>query len=310
MHRSKFDACILIRRSTNGLNRLILLQVKYTLGLGTTPFLEEEDNASREFRRKPREQLTETPVSFNDVNIVRTKDGEISTSQEDKIEGIKLPAMPHELDRLRALAQYAGENTRQDVCAAIQLMAPGNSPSTPAEFKTFEKTVQFLQDTKGQCLRFIPLDLQTIRLVLITDSVFANTEESKIQLGYVVLMVDEAGRAIIIHYGSNKSKRIARSVLAAELHARTLGLDYAFVVKALIEEILGRAITVEALIYSKTIFNVIAKDASTQEGRLQNDVLALREFQVLGELARIGWSHGPTNRANALKNAYFRRYTP
>lgn len=123
-------------------------------------------------------------------------------------------------------------------------------------------------------------------------------------------MVDAKDRANIVHYGSNKSKRVARSVLAAEMHGLTLGFDYAFVIKTMLEEIIGRTVQVEALIDSKTLFNVIAKDASTAERRLQIDALALRESYSIGELSRIGWLPGTRNPTNGLTKCILSQNSP
>lgn len=76
--------------------------------------------------------------------------------------------------------------------------------------------------------------------------------------------------------------------MAAEIQALTLGFDYAFVVRNLVEEIFGRNISMDFLIDSKTVFNVISKDKQTTELRLQIDVLALRRSYDLGELDRVG----------------------
>lgn len=114
------------------------------------------------------------------------------------------------------------------------------------------------------------------------------------------MMVDDENNCNIVHFGSNKCKRIARSVMAAEVQALVLGFDYAFIVKDLIEEIIGRSIRLEALIDSKTVFNVIAKDGQTAERRLQIDVLALRQSYDIGELDRLAWIPGKDNPADPL----------
>lgn len=60
------------------------------------------------------------------------------------------------------------------------------------------------------------------------------------------------------------------------MHGLTLGLDYAYVIERLLEEILNRKVTMEALVESKTLFNVIAKAISTTDSRLQIDILDIR----------------------------------
>lgn len=310
MRQSAVDPCVLIRNSEQGLEGLILLKVDDTLGLGTTKFLEEEQEASKHFRSKPRTKLGPNPTAFNGLEIARHDDGIITITQEDKIYRIRTPTSQAELASQRALAQYVGVNTRPDVCAAIQLVAPGSKPPTPAEFKSFAKTVKFMQQTKPQGLSFVPLDLTTMRLLLVTDASFANTDNAKSQLGYVILMVDKRGRSNIVHYVPNKSKRVARSVLAAEMHGLSLGFDYAYTIKTLLEEILKRAVDMEALVGSKTLFNVIAKDAATTERRLQIDALALKESYAAGELSRVGWIPGTTNPADPLTKCVLSTTSP
>lgn len=89
-----------------------------------------------------------------------------------------------------------------------------------------------------QGLNFVPLNLDNVRLVLASEASFENAPGSKSQLGYVIMIFDDDNNCNIIHYGSNRCTRIARSVMADELHDLTLGLDYGFVRKELLEDIL------------------------------------------------------------------------
>lgn len=61
-----------------------------------------------------------------------------------------------------------------------------------------------------------------------------------------------------------------------------------------------RSISMESLVESNTLFNVISKDASKTQLRLQIEILELSEFYAAEELSRIGWFHGKTNPADAL----------
>lgn len=59
----------------------------------------------------------------------------------------------------------------------------------------------------------------------------------KSQLGYVLLMVYDTKDCNIIHLGSIKCKREARSVTAVEVIALVLGFDYATLVRSRVEEL-------------------------------------------------------------------------
>lgn len=201
----------------------------------------------------------------------------------------------------RALAQYIGVNTRPDICAPIQLIAPGKDPPSKADIKLLRKITGFMKDTIDQGLYYVKLNLRTARIVLVTDASFANTKDIKSQLGYLVLMVDDAGRCNVLHYEKNRSKRIARSVMVAELFALVLGFDNADMVRSLIEELTGIRMAIDAIIDSKTVFYVIAKRSQTSEKRLQIDVLSLRENYDNGNLNNFGWLPGELNAADPLK---------
>lgn len=133
-----------------------------------------------------------------------------------------------------------------------------------------------------------------------TDASFTNSTGLKSQLVYVLMMADKDNHCNIVHYGSNKGQRMAMSVMAAEVQAVILGFDYAFLIKTMIKEILGRTLVIEAIIDKKTVFNIIAKEGKTTEKRLQIDVLSIRESYDLGELRRTPWIPGVANLADSI----------
>lgn len=114
------------------------------------------------------------------------------------------------------------------------------------------------------------------RLVLLTDSFFANADGFKSQLIYVLLISDAAGACNIIHCLSTKGRKIARFVMAAEVQALVLGFYYAFLVIYLIKDLFGRNVDLETMIESRFAFKVVATNGKTAERRLQIYALALR----------------------------------
>lgn len=114
-------------------------------------------------------------------------------------------------------------------------------------------------------------------MVLLTDASFENARDFKSQLGYLILMVDKHDACNIVDFGSNRCKHVARSVMAAELFSFVLGFDYAFVVQDLLMDMTGRHFPLEALVDSKTVFDIVAKQSQTTEKRLQIDAMALRQ---------------------------------
>lgn len=245
----------------------------------------------------------ETPPTRGKIDLsfkVVRKQLRYRMTQEDKIRKMQLADTRASFISARALSQYIGVNTRPDTCAPIQLIAPGIEPPSRKEIKLLQKITLFMKDTIGQGLDYVQLDMDSARIVLVTDASFANTRDLKSQLGYLVLIVDGNGFCNILHYASNRSKRIARSVMAAELLALVLGFDNAYIIRELVLELTGRRLVIDAVIDSITVFDVIAKRSQTTEKRLQIDVLSLRENHDRGDLDNFGWLPGHLNAADPL----------
>lgn len=114
-------------------------------------------------------------------------------------------------------------------------------------------------------MKFVALNLDTARIILMTDASFANVSAMKSQIGYLLLMADAEGRWIEIHYGTNKCKRIARSVMAAEVQILMHVFVHAYFVRDLLEELIGLPLALEAKLDSKKVFNVVPKDGQQRK---------------------------------------------
>lgn len=98
--------------------------------------------------------------------------------------------------------------------------------------------------------------------------------------------------------------------MASELQALVLGFDYSLIVRSLLEEMLRRAVPLEDYLYIKTVFDVVDKDGSTTEKRLQIDVLSLRESYARGEVTTLGWVPGNLNAADSVNKTMTKASTP
>lgn len=73
----------------------------------------------------------------------------------------------------------------------------------------------------------------------------------------MVFLVDCQGNANILHYSSVKSKRVLRSVLAAEMFAAVHTFDFASTLWVTINYLFGRSIRLELYADSKSCFDCI-----------------------------------------------------
>jgi hypothetical protein len=106
--------------------------------------------------------------------------------------------------------------------------------------KHLNKRLQWQINNPLRGLHFIQLDTSknSLKLIVFTDSSFANNQDLSSQIGFVITLADKNNRANIIHWSSIKCKRVMRSVLALELYGMADGFDIGAAIKATIEKIL------------------------------------------------------------------------
>ncbi len=109
------------------------------------------------------------------------------------------------------------------------------------------KTIRKLHDLAH--IVYLPLDLPSTYVVGYADAAFANNFENSSQLGYIVLLKHKNDRTAIIHYGLWKCQRVTRSVLGAEVHAFSHGLDFVLALSHDLSAILQRK---DPLSFSRT----------------------------------------------------------
>lgn len=243
MNSTRGDSCLLYKRDESGLSGITALQVDDSYGHGTDEFFDTEENGSRRFKCKPRQKLeTGISVMFNGCHITAYGSAGYGITQSDKRSKLKPPTTREEFVSNRALAQYIGCCTRPDICAAVQLLASATDDPSEKNYTSLQKIIKHCNNTTKSGLRYIPLDLNSIRFLLFTDASFANTVNLKSQLGFVLVLVDKSGAAKIVHYGSSRCSRVARSVMAAEIFALIYGFDNSYIVHTMLEEILGKPV--------------------------------------------------------------------
>jgi hypothetical protein len=305
MKVSKADSCLLYRRTavdggkeeTDGIT---ILQVDDSFGHGSVSFLAREEIASKRFDCKPRLLFeVNTTARFNGSTLVRAAHG-YSMHQRDKLDKIRRPETQKDLVSVRAALQYIAGCTRPDVASCVQLLSSAVASPTAQTYREMANIVNWIDGTRDLQLNFVALDMNTLRMVVFADASFANASSLASQIGFVVCLADDGGNANIVHYGSQRCKRVTRSVMAAELHALSYGFDQAFVAHHVAEEIFAKQIPLDAYIDSRTVFNTVTRCTGTLEKRLQIDASALRESHARGELRSLAWIPSHENVADAM----------
>jgi len=142
--------------------------------------------------------------------------------------------------------QYVSQHTRGAYITTFYQPEASFDLSFTAQFvnpkeedaKTLNKRLQWQIENQSRGLRFIKLDKNSLKLVIFTNSSFANNKDNTSQIGLVIILAYKNNNANILHWSSIKCKRVTRSVLASELYGMAHGFDPGAVLKTTIKKIL------------------------------------------------------------------------
>ena len=211
MAQSTYNPCLLYT-PTNGFG-VVGLQTDNTLLLADPEFAhaEETELQKAKFLAKDREQLTvQHPIKFNGGQITLTgtvTDCTISLTQERQAQSLKLVAN-HAIDLTSSRGeirkgvtptdQYVAQRARgayiATVCqpeAAFDLSSAAQVTDPKKEdINLLNKRIQWQIDNSTRGLTFVPLNMESLSLVIFMDASFANNKDYSSQIGYVIVLTD------------------------------------------------------------------------------------------------------------------------
>jgi hypothetical protein len=135
--------------------------------------------------------------------------------------------------------------------------------------------LQWQIDNHFRDINYVKLDSTKLRLMIFTNSFFANNRDLFSQIDYVICLTNSK-HVNIVHWSSIKCKRVTRSVLAAELYALTHDFDLDAALKATLFAILDRFVSLIFCTDSKSLYDCLIKLDTTQKKRLMINVMSLR----------------------------------
>jgi hypothetical protein len=319
MEQSTYDPCLLYSNRPFG---VVGLQTDDTLFVGDDDFVEKEQAGleKAKFMAKERERLTSTHnLKFNG-GIIETDGTAITLTQVRQCKNLKTVSNKNTTttssrgavrQNLSIKDQYIAQRARgayissvcqpesaYDLSVAAQAVEP-----TENDVKKLNKRIQWQIENAARGLRFVKLEKESLRLLVFTDASFANNKDLSSQIGYVLVLADDAGRANILHWSSTKCKRVTRSVLASELYGMVHGFDMGASVKSTVDKALRIELPLVVCTDSKSLYECLVKLGTTQEKRLMIDVMCLRQAYERREIAEVKWIKGNSNPADSMTKA-------
>ena len=136
-------------------------------------------------------------------------------------------------------------------------------------------------------LVFPALDIDSIEVRVYADSSFANNPDHSSQLGYVVFVVDKHDKCALVAWCSKTSRRVTRSVLAAELFALSAGYDIGYTTRHTLSTLLQRTVTLRLYTDSQGLWDAMTSLSPLAERRLAIAIAGLRQAYRTGDLRHL-----------------------
>jgi hypothetical protein len=80
----------------------------------------------------------------------------------------------------------------------------------------------------------VPLDINSLSLLVFTDASFANNKDLSSQIGFVIILTDRNQSVNVLHWSFIKYKQVTHSVLASKLYALAHSFDIGAIIKSTI----------------------------------------------------------------------------
>lgn len=315
MISSSYDPCLLISTKETGSFGIVGMQTDDTIILGESSFSDLE-NQEMTFKAKEKQSLTEdNSVSFNGC-ILELNGSKINLLQKEQSRNISLVDIKSvesgkKYVEQRARGAYIASICQPEATFDLSRAAQTTQP-TQEDINALNKRLRWQQHNLKRGITYIPINLKDAKIFVFVDSSFANNRDLSSQIGFIIILGNEYPSqdnkfkilGNLIHWSSTKSKRVTRSVLAAELYGMASGVDMGFVIAGTISmamEQLGLPkIPLIICTDSFSLYECIVKLGTTKEKRLMVDIMALRQMYERRELWEVRWINSNCNPADSM----------
>ena len=269
-------------------------------------FTIQEESRSKEFECKPAKFLKDgETLKFNGATISQ-HGRSYSITQPDHIKTLKVldveNATTADFVAERARGAYIAAVCRPDATYAFSVSSQITKPER-TDFKNLNNAISSLLNSIEKGLNFVPPDLDSIVMAVFVDAGFGANLDSSSQLGFIITLMDKDANANVVHYGSLKSKRVTRSVLAAELFAMVHGFDISSTIRLTFNSMLDQVIPLHVYTDSRSLYDCLTRINQTTEKRLLIDLRMLRQSYERREITKVFWIPTSQNPADAFTKA-------
>ncbi len=250
--------------TSGSIDALVLLQVDDRISAEFESFLQDEDDASREFKSHGQIYVSSGQLPKFNGQELTSRSGDVYAHQTSHILRIPMNPMAHSPELFIShggQAAYLSTCTTSDVAFVVNQLSQVN-PEDAVEvvFKKLYKVFKQLREDAVE-FRFANVELQKTEVHFSSNASFANNKEISPQKGHIILFVDSKKNYSITTWSPSKCKRVMRSVLAPELYAADHAYDAKFSITHTLNNLVGRKFTMRLFTNSRRLFDPIESSA-------------------------------------------------
>ena len=147
--------------------------------------------------------------------------------------------------------------TRPELGFAYCQLSTIQSKPKVSDFAKYSKAVKDLK-MRQSFKRISQIDLASAMVKVFSDASWGNLDGGGSQMGFIIFLNDKNDRSVPISWSSRRTKRVARSTLTAESLAAIEAVDNAILIKAAVEDVLGRHIPpIKTFVDNKSLAEVV-----------------------------------------------------
>lgn len=293
------DPSLYVKTGDDGPEGITGSYVDDCLHAGNEEFQKTTEVSLKKFDSKPR---VYDNFDFFGTQI-KTEQGNFFVGQEyytRNMSSVPSNATFADFRRHRALFSWIN-NTRPDlVCYSNRAAQVTEKTFGKDKINELNRGIKEAKSRELKSLRYPPLELESVHLRIYADASFSSNDDLSSQLGWIILLCDEANNCHVLDFSSKKSKRIVRSIMGGEVCAFVDAFDYAFMMMKDLNTMLGKVIPIFMFTDSKQLFDALTKGKRTTEKRLMIDILSARQSYKRFEISAIGLVTGLSNPADGL----------
>ena len=227
--------------------------------------------------------IVEQYVYTGDLQYIQVN---FSGDKDRLLDSIEQAALETAIGQLSWLSHQTRPDISFDVC---QLSAIKKN-ATLEDLRYANKTIKKVKNSKVHS-KFPSLNaLESAKIVVYSDASYKNLPNCGSQGAHIVLLCDSDNNCAPIQWQSKKIKRVVKSTLAAECLALHDGVDNAFYIKTILQELLNIDLNIDCYVdCNSRVDNVHSSTNVKEDKRLILDMCALKEMLEKEEVNSIVW---------------------